>query len=195
MIRQIFSMSISLWLTLGAYAQSLPSNAPAGMDPLSAIFVEACAIYAEAEHDEVEFLVTNGFRYSGPILDENNTPGFNHSSVYRSLWDPNATLMETAQIHFFSALQTSENGEELRFYACRLIVHERPEFENRFQPESFFELEGFEDYLPPLEDQEVGITEAWERHHENRYTGIQTGSPEPNVWLTVIYSYPRPPAN
>ncbi len=190
MKRQIISMSISLWLTLGAYAQSLPSNAPTGMDPLAALFVEACAIYSLGTHEEAEFLTDQGFLYSGPVRLREAPRPRDHSAVYRSTWEPASAELEDAQIHFESDFEDPNEQAAPIAYACRLIVHESVEVEDRFKPESFFQLEDFEDYIPPTEDQAIGITDAWELHRNDRYTGIQSGSPEPGLWVTLIYSYP-----
>ncbi|MDF1679592.1 hypothetical protein [Ponticaulis sp.] len=180
----------ALSLAFCASAQDIPTSPPSGMDPLAALFVEACAIYSLGTHEEAEFLTEQGFLYSGPVRLREDPRPRDHSAVYRSTWEPASAELEDAQIHFESDFEDPNEQAAPIAYACRLIVHESVEVEDRFKPESFFQLEDFEDYIPPTEDQAIGITDAWELHRNDRYTGIQSGSPEPGLWVTLIYSYP-----
>ena len=180
----------ALSLAFCASAQDLPTSPPPEMDPLAALFVEACAIYSQGTREEAEFLTDLRFLYSGPIrLPEGQRPR-DHSAVYRSTWEPASDELEAAQIQFDSDFEDPTEQAAPIAYSCRLIVRESVEVEDRFKPESFFQLEAFEDYIPPTEDQAIGITDAWELHRNDRYTGIQSGSPEPGLWVTLIYSYP-----
>ena len=176
----------SVIVALPANAQHLPATAPAGMDPLSTLFIEACERYSRGIHNDDGTLAAAGFTFLGGFALDGDDDQPDHTSRFGNFLPGTERNHEQAQITFIKRYHDDGRPD----YFCHLLVDEDTNAQNRFSPNSFHLLTDFDYYPPRHGDVGYSATEDWEVDARDRYTKISLDSQDGD-WSVTITSYPR----